>query len=81
MISKTFIGIYSDAEQNKKVEVGSFNFFQNVSKPELKNAPKKTEICYFTANTLIDALQIAKEKNFTSFAEITGKIYHDKIDY
>lgn len=80
MISKTFIGIYSDAEQ-KKVEVGSFNFFQNVSKQELKNAPKKTEICYFTANTLIDALQIAKEKNFTSFAEITGKIYHDKIDY
>jgi hypothetical protein len=76
---KTFIGIYTDAEPIKKVEVPSFNFFQN--KPQTTNNPKKTGVVIFTAENLMDALQKAKDQNFSSFAEISGKIYYEKIDF
>ena len=78
---KTYIGIYSDAEPEKKVEVVNFSFGnQNSSKTEPTNQPKKTGIAVFNAENLIDAIQIAKEKNFSSFTQI-DKLYYKQIDY
>ena len=78
---KTFIGIYTDEDKAKMVEVPTFNFFQSIVTPNTPNKPKRTGVAIFTAETLVEALNKAKEQNFSSFAEVSGKIYYEKIDF
>ena len=77
---KQFIGIYQDAEPNKKVEVVSFSFSTNTKRLD-HSAPKKTGVAIFSAETLIEAMQKAKEMGYSSFAEISGRIFYENHDY
>lgn len=79
---KTFIGIYSQNDLQKPTETNSFSFFGNSVKKEVENnQPKKTGVVIFTAENLIEAMQKSKEQNFTSFAEVSGKVYYQNFDY
>ena len=78
---KQFIGIYSDAEPTKRVEVVSFSFSQNTTKTNQASPVKKTGIGIFTAENLVEAMKKAKELGYSSFAQIDGKIYYENHDY